>query len=145
MAGGPLEASAPQFALWREQAPAVELELEQKQVFDIREAEALIAAIVAGDPPAVVYWNRPVTGSAAVKGIILPLDEFVQRDRFDLSRFYQGPLQECYRPLDRKLYALLFDVANRLLYWSKSAFRDSGLDPEQPPRTGQTSLRWPAG
>jgi multiple sugar transport system substrate-binding protein len=134
LGGAPLEAYAQQFALWREQAPAVELELEQKQVFDIREAEALIAAIVAGDPPAVVYWNRPVTGSAAVKGIILPLDEFVKRDRFDLNRFYQGPLQECYGPLDRKLYALLFDVDNRLLYWSKPAFRDSGLDPEQPPQ-----------
>lgn len=153
LGGAPLEAYEQQFALWRERAPGVVLELEQKQVFDIREAEALIAAIVAGDPPAVVYWNRPVTGSAAVKGILLPLDEFVTRDRFDLGRFYQGPLQECYGPLDRKLYALLFDVDNRLLYWSKPAFRESGLDPEQPPQdwaefaqmARRMTLRSPAG
>lgn len=133
---GPSEdAVRAQLAPWAQRRPNVRVQLAYgKQVFDLKGTEALVTAMAAGDPPHVVKWNRPVTGSAVVKGMLTSIDEFVKLDRLDVkSRFYAAGLAEMTGPLDNKLYGLTYDMDNRLLFWNKAAFRQSGLG-TQPPR-----------
>ena len=129
------EAVKAQLAGWAQQQPNVRVELAyDKEVFDLKGTEALVAMMAGGDPPHVVKWNRPVTGSAVVKGMLIAIDDFAKRDKIDVkTRFYPAGLAEMTGPLDGKLYGLTYDMDNRLLYWNKSAFRDGGLG-TQPPR-----------
>ncbi len=129
------EAVKAQLAGWPPQQPNVRVELVyDKEVFDLKGTEALIAAMAAGDPPHVVKWNRPVTGSAVVKGMLTAIDDLAKRDKFDVkARFYAAGLAEMTGPLDGRLYGLTYDMDNRLLFWNKAAFRLGGLG-NQPPR-----------
>ncbi|MBI3973426.1 MAG: extracellular solute-binding protein [Chloroflexi bacterium] len=133
---GPSEdAVKAQLAGWMQQQPNVRVELVyDKEVFDLKGTEALIAMMAAGDPPHVVKWNRPVTGSAVVKNMLTAIDDFAKRDKVDVkARFYAAGLAEMTGPLDGKLYGLTYDMDNRLLFWNKAAFRLGGLG-SQPPR-----------
>jgi ABC-type glycerol-3-phosphate transport system substrate-binding protein len=129
------EAVKAQLAGWAQQRPNVRVELGyDKEVFDLKGTEALVAMMAAGDPPHVVKWNRPVTGSAVVKGMLTALDDFAKRDKLDVkARFYAAGLAEMAGPLDGKLYGLTYDMDTRLLFWNKAAFRQGGLG-TQPPR-----------
>lgn len=123
------EAVKAQLAGWAQQQPNVRVDLAyDKEVFDLKGTEALVATMAAGDPPHVVKWNRPVTGSAVVKGMLTALDDLAKRDKFDpRARFYPAGLAEMTGPLDGKLYGLTYDMDNRLLFWNKAAFRLGGL------------------
>jgi ABC-type glycerol-3-phosphate transport system substrate-binding protein len=102
------EAVQAQLAGWAQQQPNVRVELAyDKEVFDLKGTEALVAMMAAGDPPHVVKWNRPVTGSAVVRGMLTALDDFAKRDKLDVkARFYAAGLAEMAGPLDGKLYGL---------------------------------------
>src|SRR4051812_9627253 len=90
-ANGPSEdAVKAQLAGWAQAHPNLHVDLSYgKEVFDLKGTEALGAQRAAGDPPHVVKWNRPVPGSAAVKGMLTAVDDFAKRDKLDLrTRFY---------------------------------------------------------
>jgi ABC-type glycerol-3-phosphate transport system substrate-binding protein len=134
-ARGPSEAAVrAQLAGWAQQQPNVRVELAyDKEVFDLKGTEALVATLAAGDPPHLVKWNRPVTGSAAVKGMLTAVDDFAKRDKLEVkARFYPAGLAEMTGPLDGKLYGLTYDMDNRLLYWNRAVFQQGGLGAQAP-------------
>ena len=133
---GPSEpAVKAQMAPWAQKFPNARVELGYgKSVENLQGTEALVALMAGGDPPHLVKWNRPVTGSAIVKNMLAPIDDFVKRDKVDVKgRFYPAGIAEMTGPLDNKLYGLTYDMDNRLLFWNKSAFQVGGLG-TQPPR-----------
>src|SRR6266545_6512835 len=76
------EAVKAQVAAWTAQHPTVRIDLGYgKSVENLQGTEALVALMAAGDPPHLVKWNRPVTGSAVVKNMLAPIDDLAKRDK----------------------------------------------------------------
>ncbi len=129
------EAVKAQLAGWAQKFPKIQVDLAyDKSVENLQGTEALVALMAAGDPPHLVKWNRPVTGSAVVKHMLTAIDDFAKRDKFDVkARFYPAGIAEMTGPLDGKLYGLTFDMDNRMLFWNKTVFQQGGLG-TAPPR-----------
>jgi sn-glycerol 3-phosphate transport system substrate-binding protein len=66
-------------------------------------------------------------------GEIVPMQDFIDRDKFTLDDF-EPAILNYYRVPD-KLYSMPFNVSSAILYYNKSAFKAAGLDPEKPPKT----------
>ena len=96
---------------------------------------AITAAIVAGAPPSFVRFDRFQSPAFAAKGVWHPLDDLAKADKYDWARFAPLILPEAKGITDGKHYALIQSTDDRLLYWSKEAFQEVGLDPEKPPTT----------
>ncbi len=96
---------------------------------------AITAAIVAGNPPHFVRFDRFQSPAFAAKGVWQQLDDLAKADKFDWGRFAPLIVPEARGITDGKWYALIQNTDNRLVYWSKEAFQDVGLDPEKGPAT----------
>jgi multiple sugar transport system substrate-binding protein len=96
---------------------------------------AISAAIVAGTPPSFVRFDRFQSPAFAAKGVWQALDDYAKADKYDWNRFAPLILPEAKGITDGKHYALIQSTDDRLLYWSKEAFQETGLDPEKPPAT----------
>ena len=64
---------------------------------------------------------------------ILPAQACIDADNYDLGDFL--PRVTDYYTVENEMWAMPFNVSNPILYYDKNAFRDAGLDPEQPPAT----------
>ena len=106
---GPSEpAVRAQLAPWAQKYPNARIDLGYgKSVESLQGTEALVALMAGGDPPHLVKWNRPVTGSAVVRNMLTAIDDFAKRDKVDLKgRFHAAALTEMMGPLDNELYGL---------------------------------------
>ena len=93
-------------------------------------AAKLIASLGTGQVPAVLG-----DGTAQMiidSGAVTPIQDFVDRDGYDLSDLDPKGLQ--YYTYQGKLWAMPFAMDTSLLYYNKVAFREVGLDPEKPPQ-----------
>src|SRR5262249_24852464 len=88
----------------------------------------------AGNPPALALHGFTYARSFAEQTPIVPLQEFIDRDReFDRRDFPEAMLS-----LGRfggKIAALPFAVSTPILYYNADLFRKAGLDPRKPPET----------
>jgi sn-glycerol 3-phosphate transport system substrate-binding protein len=66
------------------------------------------------------------------KGIV-PVQEFIDRDKFDVSQLEPNILAY-YRVGDR-LYSMPFNTSTAILYYNKDMFKQAGLNPDRPPQT----------
>ena len=66
------------------------------------------------------------------KGIV-PVQEFIDRDKFDLTQL-EANILAYYRVGDR-LYSMPFNTSTAILYYNKDMFKQAGLNADQPPRT----------
>lgn len=92
--------------------------------------QKLLTALVGGQVPDVVMWDRPATAVYAPKGALTPIDDLIARDKVDVSQFYAEPASELV--FDGKTYGLPLLVDNRSLFYNKTLFAAAGL---QPPAT----------
>ncbi len=92
--------------------------------------QKLLTALVGGQVPDVVMWDRPATAVYAPKGALMPIDDLITRDKVDVSRFYAEPASELVS--GGKTYGLPLLVDNRSLFYNKTLFTQAGL---QPPTT----------
>ncbi len=95
--------------------------------------EKLLARVAAGDPPDLTYTNFASEASLASKDTFIPLDEYVaqagyKREDFVIS-MWDGSLW------NGKLYALPGGSDFLALFYSKTLYKEAGLDPESPPKT----------
>jgi len=90
--------------------------------------------IFAGNPPALALHGFTYARYFAEQTPIVPLQEFIDRDReFDRRDFPEAMLS-----LGRfggKIAALPFAVSTPILYYNADLFRKAGLDPRKPPET----------
>jgi sn-glycerol 3-phosphate transport system substrate-binding protein len=90
----------------------------------------LFASLGTGQAPAILG-----DGSAQMmidSGAAVPIQEFVDRDGYDLSDLDEKGIQ--YYTSQGKLWAMPFAMDSSILYYNKVAFREVGLDPERPPQ-----------
>ena len=98
---------------------------------DIELALKLIAGMPSGNVPTIAYHSEPYTRPMIDSGEITPIQEYIDRDKYDLSDF--APAAIAYYTVDDTLYAMPHSLAVPLMYYNKIPFREVGLDPEQPP------------
>ena len=99
---------------------------------DMELALKLIAAMPSGSVPTIAYMSDPYTQAMIDSHQITPIQEYVDRDKYDLSDF--APAAIAYFTIDGTLYAMPHGLAVPLMYYNKIPFREVGLDPERPPR-----------
>jgi sn-glycerol 3-phosphate transport system substrate-binding protein len=92
----------------------------------------LIAGMPSGNVPTIAYQSEPYTEPMIDSGQIVPIQQYVDRDKYDLSDF--APAAIAYFTVNNTLYAMPCGLAVPLMYYNKIPFREVGLDPEQPPR-----------
>jgi multiple sugar transport system permease protein len=102
--------------------PGVKLRLEQV-AGDM--AQKYLSAMQAGNCADVFWLHWSMLPSYAAKGTLLPLDEFVKADRFDLDDFF-STMVEAYRYKGR-LYALPHQGSTQMLIYNKDLFDKAGL------------------
>jgi len=99
---------------------------------DIELTLKLIASMPSGNVPTIAYNSEPYTQPMIDSGEITPIQEYIDRDKYDLSDF--APAAIAYYTVDDTLYAMPHSLAVPLMYYNKIPFREAGLDPEQPPK-----------
>ena len=86
----------------------------------------------SGSVPTIAYQSEPYTEPMIDSRQITPIQEYIDRDKYDLSDF--APAAIAYFTVDNTLYAMPCGLAVPLMYYNKIPFREAGLDPDQPPR-----------
>lgn len=95
-------------------------------------AAKLIASMRGGSVPTLAWQSEPYTGSMIDSGQVTPVQEYIDRDNYDLSDFAPAAIE--YFTVDGTLYAMPVGLAVPLMYYNKIPFREAGLDPDKPPR-----------
>jgi sn-glycerol 3-phosphate transport system substrate-binding protein len=90
---------------------------------------------VAGtaETPSIVQVNEVGTKYMVDSGYIEPVQELIDKDKYDLTQLEPGILS--YYQIEGKLYSLPFNASNAVLFYNKDMFKAAGLDPENPPKT----------
>lgn len=83
-----------------------------------------LTLISAGEAPDVLYINEMLYAFAA-KGVLEPLDSYVEKDNFDLSQFNDNLMD----PLTYKgkLYGLPQEISPFVIYYNKDMFKAAGV------------------
>jgi sn-glycerol 3-phosphate transport system substrate-binding protein len=92
----------------------------------------LVASLPTGDVPAIMFPRDTYMQMMIDGGAVTPVQEFIDRDGYDLSDLDQKGVQ--YYTTQGKLWAMPFGMEVNVLYYNKVAFREVGLDPERPPQ-----------
>jgi sn-glycerol 3-phosphate transport system substrate-binding protein len=92
----------------------------------------LIASMPSGNVPTIAYMSEPYTQPMIDSGEIIPIQEYLDQEDYDLSDF--APAAIAYYTVDDTLYAMPHGLAVPLMYYNKLPFREVGLDPDRPPR-----------
>jgi sn-glycerol 3-phosphate transport system substrate-binding protein len=87
----------------------------------------------ASELPSLIQIEDASTQLMVDSQEITPVQDFIDRDKYDLSNFEPRVL-DYYRVGDR-LYSMPFNQSSPVLYYNKNDFREVGLDPEKPPQT----------
>lgn len=95
--------------------------------------QKVLAAVAAGDPPDVTMADQTRAGQRAEAKQIIALDDYIARDSFDMSAFWEYPLKDVV--YKGQTWGVPFAPDTRLLFYNKAAFEEVGLDPEKPPKT----------
>lgn len=92
----------------------------------------ILTSILSEDPPDLVFLVTPVA-KWATRLALTPLDDFIRRDNFDSTIFFQALWNEM--RFHNSIYALPLYSNSYAFFYNKKLFREAGLDPEKPPRT----------
>ncbi len=95
------------------------------------------AAVQSGSAPHIVQIYEIGTQVMVDSGIIIPIEDLgrdvVGDNTFDWGKFLT-PVSNYYN-VDGKLHSMPFNSSTPLLFYNKDAFREVGLDPNDPPQT----------
>lgn len=99
---------------------------------------ALLTRMAGGDAPDVYYLSPKYVVDLRCRGALLNLSPYVQRDKYDLTDFYPGAVEEY--TIAGKLWALARDFANNDIFYNVDLFKKNGvpLPPKKFDATGWT-------
>ncbi|MFD1851453.1 ABC transporter substrate-binding protein [Oceanobacillus bengalensis] len=83
--------------------------------------------------PTMIQTFEIGTMSMINSGNIVPIQEFVDADGYDMSGLEENIVN--YYSLDGEFYSMPFNSSTPVMYYNKDAFEAAGLDPEAPPET----------
>lgn len=90
------------------------------------------AAIAAGDPPDIIINDINAVATRADKKQVEDLTQYAEKD--GVKDWFYPELWNAVQHED-KTWAIPFNTDTRFMFYNKQAFRDAGLDPEDPPST----------
>ncbi|WPC43223.1 ABC transporter substrate-binding protein [Clostridium sp. JS66] len=64
---------------------------------------------------------------------VVPMQKFIDAEKYDTSQLEPNILG--YYTVNNKLYSMPFNTSTPILYYNKTAFKEAGLDPNNPPKT----------
>ncbi|SHG17152.1 ABC transporter substrate-binding protein [Ornithinibacillus halophilus] len=85
------------------------------------------------EAPAIVQVFEIGTKYMSESGFITPMQEFIDKDDFDVSILEENILS--YYQLDGDFYSMPFNTSNAVMFYNKDMFEAAGLDPDNPPST----------
>ena len=85
------------------------------------------------DAPAITQVFEVGTKYMIESGYIEPMQTFIDKDNYDLSQLEENILN--YYKVDGELYSMPFNSSTPVMIYNKDAFKEAGLDPENPPQT----------
>lgn len=96
--------------------------------------EKVLTSTAGGAPPDLASLDSGFVAQLAPQGVFLPLDDFVASEP---SLHEDQYFPHCWDMawLDGHVWGIPSTTDAYCLLWNKKAFREAGLDPEQPPRT----------
>jgi sn-glycerol 3-phosphate transport system substrate-binding protein len=83
--------------------------------------------------PAITQVFEVGTKYMIESGFIEPMQTFIDKDNYDISQLEENILN--YYTVDGKLYSMPFNSSTPVMIYNKDAFKEAGLDPENPPQT----------
>lgn len=83
--------------------------------------------------PALVQLNEISTEYMYNSGAITPMQNFVNRDGYDLTKLEDTLIN--YYTINGTLYSMPFNSSASVLLYNKDTFKEVGLDPEKAPRS----------
>ena len=108
----------------------------------VEDPQRLLCAIVGGDPPDLVIFDRYAVAEWAARGAFMPLDKFIaddkgQPDGIKPGDYYPACWDEA--TWEGSVYAIPMGTDNRALYYNKDMLAAAGFKDERgearPPRT----------
>lgn len=63
----------------------------------------------------------------------IPIQKFIDQEKYDTSQLEPNILG--YYTVNNKLYSMPFNTSTPILYYNKTAFKEAGLNPSDPPKT----------
>lgn len=123
--------SEPQVPLWFNEEQD-EIYANQVGVPFLEIERKFLTSIIGNVPPDIFEYFGPVAQWSS-RGALLPLNEYMERDGFDKSKFFEVLWDEV--TWEGKIYAIPIGTACDAFYWNKEHFREAGLDPDRPPKT----------
>jgi sn-glycerol 3-phosphate transport system substrate-binding protein len=87
----------------------------------------------SSEAPAIVQVFEIGTKYMSESGFITPMQEFIDKDEFDVSALEENILS--YYTLEDQLYSMPFNTSGAVMFYNKEKFEEAGLDPENPPTT----------
>ena len=88
--------------------------------------QKILTAAASRQLPDLLWIGRADLSSWAARGILRPLDEYVQKDRYDTGRFYDAAMQDV--TYEGKTYGIPQFMTINALYVNLDAFREIGVD-----------------
>lgn len=109
--------------------PDIEIELQGGWSPD-----KFMTTAIGGVPPDLVFVDGPVVSSWALRGLISPLDKYIQAARLSPREFVPPAWRQ--NDWNGHVWAMTLIVdPNFALVWNKDLFARAGLDPERSPAT----------
>jgi len=110
---------------FKEKNPGIEVQLEKLPAGDAY-IEKMLTQIAGGNPPDVMFVNAERFIVFAEKGVLLPLDDYVKKDKFPVNKFYKKIIDKF--TVNGNLYALPRDIAPVcVVYYNKDLFDKAGV------------------
>lgn len=99
----------------------------------------ILTSILSENPPDIIFLVTPVA-KWATRLALIPLDDFIKRDKFDSSIFFSALWDEM--KFRGHTYALPLYSNSYAFFYNKRLFKEAGLDPEKPPKTWDEVLEF---
>ena len=93
----------------------------------------LNTALASKSAPAIAQVFDIGQAYMRASGEVTPMQAFIDRDKFDTSDFEPAVIN--YYKYQDKLQSMPFNASSAVLFYSKDAFKEVGLDPAKPPTT----------
>jgi len=100
----------------------------------------ITAMMAAGSPPDVFFINNIDFPGLASRGVLKPLDPFIQRDKYPTGDIFPGILKAF--QWEGAQYGLPRDVSNLVVFYNRNLLKKAGLPDPKPDWTWDDFLRY---
>ena len=115
------EIATERVAHFQELYPDVELQMTEGAL----DAQQFLTAVASGNPPDMVYMNREVLSTYAVRGALTPLTECIANQEIDLSQYRQVAVDQV--TVNGVVYGIPEFFNNIMMMINTKALDDAGL------------------